>query len=82
MKKIVLAMMFLAFSISQMNAQAKFGVKAGLNFNSISASVPSGAPSLSTNNAVGWHAGGMLLLKIPIIGIGLQPEVLYTVKNS
>jgi hypothetical protein len=79
MKKLFFVIVMMACFVSQMNAQIKFGIKGGLNFDK-----PSSAKSaiLKPESAVGWQAGAMLLLKIPVIGIAVQPELLYSVKNS
>ena len=74
MKKVMLIAAFVGVCASA--AQAKilaFGVKAGLEM-----------PSIKTDNLVGsakenngFHVGFLAQLNAPVIGIGVQPEVLY-----
>jgi hypothetical protein len=78
MKKIIL-ILCLAFGFSQFsNAQVAFGLKGGINYNSnsiknVSEDVFSGAKSKT-----GYHAGIWLRFKIPVIGLYLRPELVYT----
>ena len=78
MKKIVLAILVMACFASRIDAQIRFGLKAGLTSNKFSISNDFYKPE----NALGWNAGAMLQIKVPIIGIAVQPELLYTVKNA
>jgi hypothetical protein len=86
MKKVIF-MMCLAFGLSQTsNAQIQFGIKAGMNYNN------NGDLTLSNvvNNTVtgagtesGYHAGLWFRGKIPVIGVYLRPEIVYTqIKNN
>ena len=58
------------------NAQVKFGVKGALNFNDYK------TKSVTLDNRTGWQAGIMARFSLPIVGIGVQPEVLYTHKSA
>lgn len=58
------------------NAQVKFGVKGALNFNDFS------TEKITLDNRTGWQAGFMARFNLPIVGIGVQPEVLYTHRSS
>jgi len=78
MKKIILAVVLMAFSMSQMNAQIRFGIKGGLNFDKFKFD-ENAKKNLKPENASGWQAGALLLIKVPVVGIGIQPELLYTV---
>lgn len=62
------------------NAQSRFGIKAGLNFNSIS-DVKIGDKKTTMDNKTGFHAGVIYQAKLPL-GFALQPELLYTSKNA
>ena len=71
MKKVALLLITAVLCASA--AQAKiltFGVKAGLEM-----------PSIETQNPVkgstGFHAGVLAQFNLPIVGLGLQPEVLF-----
>ena len=76
MKKIILLFVVMACFLSHSDAQVRFGVKAGLNFDSFNA-----AKEIEPANSVGWHAGPLLQLIIPGLGLGVQPELLYTSKK-
>lgn len=60
-------------------SQAKFGVKGGLNFNSYKDI--SGSVNDTWNNQTGYHFGVLIQTKVPIIGLGLQPELLFVRKG-
>ncbi len=78
MKKLGI-LLFTAFLICiavSANSQIKFGVKGALNFNDYK------TKSITLDNRTGWQAGIMARFKLPIVGIGVQPEVLYTQKRS
>ena len=78
MKKVIL-ILCLALGFSQFsNAQIAFGVKGGVNYNSnsiknVSENVFSGAKSKT-----GYHAGIWLRFKIPVVGLYIRPELVYT----
>lgn len=83
MKKFFL-LICLAFAFSQTtNAQVSFGLKGGINYNSnsienVSEDVFSGAKSKT-----GYHAGIWLRFKVPVIGLYIRPELIYTnLENS
>lgn len=68
------------FGVTTANAQSGFGIKAGLNFNSMSDVSISNLPS-TVNEKTGFHFGVLYKLKLPL-GLALQPELLYTQKSS
>ena len=84
--KRVLLIMCLTLGLSQVaTAQLQFGVKAGVNYNN------NGDLKLSNvvGNAIegadaksGFHAGIWLRGKLPIIGIYIRPEIVYTQVKS
>lgn len=75
----LMVMVFLAFGFSQVsNAQIAFGIKGGINYNSnsikeVKTDVFSGAKSKT-----GYHAGIWLRAKIPVLGLYIRPELVYT----
>ena len=76
-KGILLICLTFAFSQST-NAQLHFGIKGGLNYNSetiiaVTENVFEGAESKA-----GYHAGIWLRAKIPVLGIYIRPELIYT----
>ncbi len=81
MKKVIL-MMFLALGFNQLsNAQVDFGIKAGVNYNnggddsveSLGTDVIDGAKAKS-----GYHAGIWFRGDIPVLGLYVRPEIVYT----
>ena len=80
MKKIILSIVVMACFLSQINAQVRFGVKGGLNFDNFNCKDVKN--ELKIGNSTGWQAGVLLQVKVPVIGIGVQPELLYTVRNA
>ena len=86
MKKILL-LCCLAFGIIQnSNAQLQFGVKAGVNYNNNGELTLSGVVNNTIEGAdakSGYHLGIWFRGKLPIIGIYIRPEIIYTqVKNE
>ena len=85
MKKILL-ILCLALGFSQTSsAQLQFGIKAGINYNNNGNLTLSGV----VNNAVqgadaksGFHAGIWLRGKLPIVGVYIRPEFVYTQVKS
>lgn len=76
-KGILLICLTFAFSQST-NAQLNFGIKGGVNYNSetivaVTENVFEGAESKT-----GYHAGIWLRAKIPVLGIYIRPELIYT----
>lgn len=81
MKKIIL-IMCLAFGMSQIsNAQLAFGIKGGINYNSNSVEGISGAGQDLFGGAkskTGYHIGVWSRLKVPVLGLYVRPELVYT----
>ncbi|MDR2359216.1 MAG: PorT family protein, partial [Prevotellaceae bacterium] len=85
MKKTILVLAALAVTLS-VNAQVKFGVKAGLNASIISgvSMSPLGvdvAVLESDGMAIGFHAGAFVNFSFGRL-FGLQPEVLYSMQGG
>lgn len=78
MKKlnILLFAIFLACFTITANAQIRFGVKGAVNFNDYK------TKSVTLDNRTGWQVGVMARFKLPIVGIGIQPEALYTYRST
>lgn len=78
MKKLnflLFTILLLCFAVAA-NAQFRFGVKGAINFNDYK------TKSISLDNRTGWQAGIMARFTLPIVGIGVQPEALYTYKST
>jgi len=80
MKKIILLIMVLGCATIRIDAQVHFGIKGGVNFDNFN--YKDAKNELTLNNMTGWEAGVVLQFKIPIIGLGVQPELLYTVHKA
>lgn len=76
MKKyfIAIAVALVAFSAS-VSAQAKFGVTAGMNFNSATIA------DVKMDAKAGWNVGATVQLNLPL-GFSLQPSVVYMQKAA
>jgi hypothetical protein len=78
MKKFALALIALVAFIQTSQGQIAFGVKGGINYNSdsfreVSTDILEGAKSRT-----GFHAGIWTRIKIPVIGLYVRPELVYT----
>lgn len=78
MKKILVAFLIAVMGVGMANAQFKFGVKAGLNVNHLSANLG----TFDQNNRAGWTAGVMTEFQVPIVGLCLDASVMYARMNS
>ncbi len=77
--------LLLAVILTAGTAQAKilrFGVKAGLNLNSISVSNKFLEKAMDPSNQCGWNAGVMAEAQVPIIGICADVAVMYSRLNQ
>jgi hypothetical protein len=72
MKKVFLIAAFVGTSVAVQAKMLAFGVKAGINTPYFKADFK---PESKTN--LGFHAGVFGQVNIPIIGLGIQPELLY-----
>jgi len=83
MKKLFL-IICLTFSFAQSStAQIHFGLKGGLNYNSNSIKEVGTDIFDGAKSKTGYHAGIWLRVKIPIIGLYIRPELVYTnLKNE
>jgi len=84
MKKHLLSIVVLAFAFmttTTADAQIRFGVKAGLNLNSLSLSGSVGDNLKSTNRG-GFFAGLTADVTVPLIGIGADVAVLYDQRDA
>ena len=63
-----------------MNAQFRFGVKAGLNLNSLH--LKDVKSNFKKDNGCGYTAGVMGELQVPVIGLGFDLSLMYTRMNS
>lgn len=85
MRKVILVVCFVFGATQFVNAQLDFGIKAGLNYNTESIKEVKDAQDKLFNSAsgkLGYHAGIWLRAKIPVLGLYVRPEAVYTALNS
>jgi hypothetical protein len=75
MKRILLILIALMFT-GNIYAQFRFGVKAGANFSEFN------TKEQTLNKGSAWQVGLASQFKIPLIGLGIQPELLYSVNKN
>lgn len=78
MKKLILIACF-ALGLNQItSAQTDFGIKGGINYNSNSIQQSGSDFSEGGDNKAGYHAGIWFRIKVPVLGLYVRPEVIYT----
>lgn len=82
MKKLFLSILVIfglltAFCVQQVNAQADFGLRTGVNFSSYNDVID----DVDQDTRTGLMLGAYLDISIPTIPFSIQPEVLYTQKG-
>ncbi|MEN8914089.1 MAG: porin family protein [Polaribacter sp.] len=78
MKKVIL-IICLVFSFGQTtSAQLHFGIKGGVNYNSESIIAVTENVFKGAESKTGYHAGIWLRAKIPVLGLYIRPELVYT----
>ena len=82
MKRILL--LVTAFILFSVPGFSQFGVKGGLNFNSFDDVKINKETDFKTvfERKTGYHVGILYKTKIPLIGLAIQPELLYSQTNS
>ncbi|MCK9304147.1 MAG: porin family protein [Bacteroidales bacterium] len=76
MKKYALLLTLVLLSATTTFSQVRFGIKGGLGFANMS-NVSSNLEN-TWNNQTGYHFGLALQMKVPFIGLAIQPELLYS----
>ncbi len=79
--KLILSLCLFFFAVGISQAQIRAGIKGGLNFNS-NGKLLQTASQIDSDNKLGYHFGGWMRIKIPVLGIFVQPELLYTHTQS
>lgn len=79
MKKIIglILLTVLSFNILPADAQIRFGVKGGVNINSVHLN----NKLLKAENTTGFNIGPMMEFMIPFAGLGLDAAILYSQKG-
>jgi hypothetical protein len=76
MKKVLLIFILFLFAES-IHAQLRFGVKAGLNYSNFTSK-----DQLLSTEGTSWQVGLLSQFKIPLVGLGIQPELLYSINKG
>lgn len=75
MKKVLLLVTsLLLFSIQGFS---QFGIKGGLNYNKLS-DIDIQALDQNVDNSTGFNVGILYRVKVPVIGLAIQPELIYS----
>lgn len=80
LKRFLAVVAIVAMTCGAANAQFRFGIKAGANFNSLKLSDP--VSSLKPDNGTGFTGGVMTEFQVPIIGICADASLMYTRMNA
>ena len=78
MKKVILIAFLLIGGVQISQSQIAGGIKAGINYNSNSFTDVKGDVLNGAKSKTGFHAGAWLRIKIPVIGLYVRPELVYT----
>ena len=78
MKKVLFALILCVGMSQYADAQLQVGLKAGVNYNSDSFSDVSNDVLDGAKSKTGYHAGLWFRAKLPIVGLYLRPEIVYT----
>ncbi len=79
-KKILLTLLVVLCGMGVANAQLRFGVKAGLNLNSIH--LNNAAANFDDDNKCGYTLGVMTEFQVPLIGLCFDLSAMYTRMNT
>lgn len=83
MKKVLLAIILFVGISQYTQAQLQVGIKAGVNYNSDSFNDVSNDVLNGAKSKTGYHAGLWFRAKLPVVGLYLRPEIIYTeLKND
>lgn len=75
-------LLLVAFLLVSVQGFSQFGIKAGLNFNTMGDINLGNIEKGSMDNKTGFHVGALYKMKIPLTGLSLQPELVYTQNES
>lgn len=79
-KRIILTLIVALCGMGAAQAQFRFGVKAGLNLNSLHFN--DAAKTFGDDNKCGYTLGVMTEFTVPIVGIGFDASLMYTRMNA
>lgn len=79
-KRILVFLLVAVAAVSSAQAQFRFGIKAGANFNKIH--LTDAKKTFSSDNGAGFTGGVMTEFQIPIIGLCFDASLMYTRMNG
>jgi hypothetical protein len=77
MKKVLIMLVAACLFTGSIHAQLRFGVKAGVNFSEFNTK-----EQVLQKDGTAWQVGLASQFKIPLIGLGIQPELLYSINKG
>ncbi|MDE6555617.1 MAG: porin family protein [Duncaniella sp.] len=78
LKALVMALvMIVSVGVMPAAAQFKFGVRAGMNVNSLHFSKDNAAQTFSASNRAGWTGGLLTEFTVPLVGVGVDLSAMY-----
>lgn len=80
MKKLATLVFIISITAAAAMAQGRLGIKGGLNFNSLKDVSQSIEDTWSKQT--GYHIGLTYQAKVPFLGLGIQPELLFERRSS
>jgi len=80
MKTKIFIIALITFACQSATAQVNYGIKGGLNLNASEVSL--GSDNFDSDDSSGYHAGVWMRVKVPVVGIYVRPEVIYTSLSS
>lgn len=78
MKKFFSLAIVLIVISSVAGAQSRFGIKGGLNFNTLENVTKAGGFEEAWKSQTGFQVGVLWQIKVPLLGLAIQPELLYS----
>ena len=81
MKKLLFVVAIIFVATVSSFSQVRLGVKGGVNFSSIK-DIELSSLNATMQKRTGYQFGLALKAQIPLLGIGIQPELLYTSRSS
>ncbi|MDE6339403.1 MAG: PorT family protein [Muribaculaceae bacterium] len=81
-KHLIIVALVAIFACGQANAEFRFGVKAGANFNKLHLGKENISANFASENRAGFTAGVMTEFTVPIIGIGADLSLMYSHMNN
>lgn len=79
-KRVIVLLLVVMATAGAAQAQFRFGIKAGANFNKVH--LTNAKETFSSENGAGWTAGVMTEFQIPVIGLCFDASLMYSRMNG